>query len=697
MKQRLIYSLAIVLLVLSVLLVVWQGSFHLFGPANPQQTLIFWMMSSLIFILMVTLGWILFREGVKLYISRQGNRPGSRIGTKLVVGALTLSCLPVSVFLLWSYEVLNYNLKIWFSNPVENQIKLYADISDSLAKEMQSRLNSQAALLALQPEARQLLTLGARTPDFLEQFSNKQGIDGAAILSLEGGAPLDAFGAYPARPGDNPYTARAAVTDGTRTIGSVLIWDRPPVDSVRQQAKIEKYSQQWGELQKDRRDFRTFYLMLMALLTLFMMFVTTWIALLLAKQISVPITALLEAADEVRKGNLKHRVDVRAIDELAWLVRGFNRMTQELDSSTQELDRRRRFTEAILESIPTGVISIGPDGSIQRVNQALGKIFSAGQVARATRLEDLLSREDTAEIKYLMKRARRTGAASRQFDLRTENRTLHLAVTVSALEEKLTSGYVVVLEDTSELLRAQKAAAWHEVARRVAHEIKNPLTPIGLSAERIARQLERVDLPPATARILRECAACIAKSVESVKMLVDEFATFARFPAAQPVRSDLNEVVKEALGVFHGRLEGIFIRTTFAVGLPAVNLDREQFQRVVVNLVDNAAEAMQDSLVKELYIATQPGVAETLELVIADSGPGVSPEDREKLFLPYFSTKNRGTGLGLAIVNHILAEHSAQIRVEDNRPVGTRFTVEIPVPAESEPAENGAKTVSAKA
>ena len=469
------------------------------------------------------------------------------------------------------------------------------------------------------------------------------------------------------------------------------------MDSVRQQAAIEKYSQQWGELQKDRRDFRTFYLMLMALLTLFMMFVTTWIALLLAKQISIPITALLEAADEVRKGNLKHRVDVRAIDELAWLVRGFNRMTQELDSSAQELDRRRRFTEAILESIPTGVISIGPDGSIQRVNQALVKIFSAGQVARATRLEDLLSREDTAEIKYLMKRARRTGAASRQFDLRTENRTLHLAVTVSALEDKLTSGYVVVLEDTSELLRAQKAAAWHEVARRVAHEIKNPLTPIGLSAERIARQLERVDLPPATARILRECAACIAKSVESVKMLVDEFATFARFPAAQPMRSDLNEVVKEALGVFHGRLEGIFIRTAFAVGLPAVNLDREQFQRVVINLVDNAAEAMQDSLVKELYIATQPGVAETLELVIADSGPGVSPEDREKLFLPYFSTKNRGTGLGLAIVNHILAEHNAQIRVEDNRPVGTRFTVEIPVPAESEPAENGAKTVSAKA
>jgi nitrogen fixation/metabolism regulation signal transduction histidine kinase len=263
---------------------------------------------------------------------------------------------------------------------------------------------------------------------------------------------------------------------------------------------------------------------------------------------------------------------------------------------------------------------------------------------------------------------------------------------VSALEDKLSSGYVVVLEDTSELLRAQKAAAWHEVARRVAHEIKNPLTPIALSADRIGRHLDRIDLPPGSARILYECAATISKSVESVKTLVDEFSQFARFPTAQPVRSDLNEIVAQALAVFHGRLDGIIIQTSFAPGLPAINVDREQFLRVVVNLVDNAAEAMQDSLVKKLHIATQPGAADTVELVMADSGCGVSPDDKEKLFLPYFSTKNRGTGLGLSIVSHILTEHNAQIRVEDNRPVGTRFTVEIPAmepetAAEASPTE----------
>jgi PAS domain S-box-containing protein len=424
----------------------------------------------------------------------------------------------------------------------------------------------------------------------------------------------------------------------------------------------------------------------MILITLFVLFVATWIAFFLAKQISVPIAALLDAATEVRKGNFK-RVEVRAVDELALLVRGFNQMTEEVDTRGRELDRRQRFTEAILESIPTGVISIAADGSIKRVNRALAKIFPPADVAKATRLEDLLSREDTAEIKYLMKRARRTGTATRDLELRTASRKLQIAVTVSALEEKLTSGFVVVLEDTTELLRAQKSAAWHEVARRIAHEIKNPLTPIALSAERMARQLDRLDLPPAPSRILHECAGTISKSVESVKTLVDEFSRYARFPAAQPVRSDLNEVVSEALCIFNGRLEGISIETSFAPGLPPVNLDREQFQRLVVNLVDNAAEAMQDSLVKKLFIATQPGPAESLELVVADSGCGVSPDDKEKLFLPYFSTKNRGTGLGLAIVSHIAAEHSAQIRVEDNQPAGARFTVEIPALIEAEAAE----------
>jgi PAS domain S-box-containing protein len=679
MKKRLLYGLASVLLVLSVVLVLWQGSFHLqdLDPSNHSQTLILWAVSTLIFILMITVGWILFREFVNLYLARQARRPGSRIRTKLVVGAMLLSCVPVFFLVMWSWEVLSLNLKAWFTNPVDNQVHLYERVAGMLDLEIQNRTAVQAELLAAQPEVVALLRSGGHNPGLLERFGKRHGLQSIVILS-PANDPVETWGP-PIREGDRQSAvARAAINEGGRQIGGIVMASAIPVDAARDLAKIRAFSREWAQIIGNRREFRTLYLMLMVLITMFVLFVATWLARVLANRISVPITAILEAADEVRKGNLHHRVDVRAEDELATLVSGFNQMTEALETGAQELNRRSRFTEAILESIPTGVLSIGADGSIQRVNQALGRIFAPEQLSRATRLEDLFSRDDTAEIKYLMKRARRTGVATRQLELRTESRKLHLAVTVSALESKLTSGYVVVLEDTSELLRAQKAAAWHEVARRVAHEIKNPLTPLALSAERIQRQLDRLDLPPGTTRIVTECAATITRSVESVKTLVDEFAQFARFPAAQPVRSDLNQVVSEALSIFQGRLDGIQIRTSFAPGLPAVDLDREQFQRVVVNLVDNAAEAMQNSLVKSLYIATHAGHADTVELIFADSGCGISPDDKEKLFLPYFSTKNRGTGLGLAIVSHIVAEHNGQIRVEDNQPVGARFTIELP-------------------
>ena len=695
MRKRLFYSFASVLLAISVVLVVWQGSFRLrdFEPSNPSQTLILWAVSTLIFVLMVTVGWILAREFIKLYVARQANRPGSRIRTKLVVGAMLLSCVPVFFLVLWSYEVLNFNLHAWFTNPVDQQVQIYKKAASLLDQEVQARLGVQAQLLAAQPEVKQLLN-GGRVPGALERFARQQGIDSVAITAADG-ALLDSWGP-PIRPPDgHSAIATLAVRDGDRQVATIALADSIPLDAAHALDQIKYFSNQWAQIIGDRRSFRFLYNMLMVLITMFVLFIATWLARILANRISIPITAILEAADEVRQGHLHHRVRVAAEDELAMLVSGFNQMTEALERGTHELDRRSRFTEAILESIPTGVLSIGSDGSIHRVNQALGKIFPPEQIARATRLEDLFSREDTTEIKYLMKRARRTGVATRDLELRTVSRKLQIAVTVSALESKLTSGFVIVLEDTSELLRAQKAAAWNEVARRVAHEIKNPLTPIALSADRIGRQIDRLELPPGPARIITECAATISRSVESVKTLVDEFSQFARFPSAQPVRGDLNEIVAEALRIFQGRLEGIQIHTSFAPQLPAVNVDREQFQRVVVNLVDNAAEAMQDSLVKTLDISTQLGTADTVELVIADSGCGVSPDDKEKLFLPYFSTKNRGTGVGLAIVSHIVAEHNGQIRVEDNRPVGARFTVELPALIE-EPAEGPARPAVTK-
>jgi two-component system, NtrC family, nitrogen regulation sensor histidine kinase NtrY len=666
------FGSAVVLLTILASLVVSQGSFNLGtvapAPSNIQQTYLFWAVSTLIFIFTVTLGFMLFRTVVKLYIERQTNRPGSHIKSKLIGGALALSVLPVIFLVLWSVSVLNRNLDKWFSQPAQTMNIDLVQIANALHQEVGDKLTAQAHWLASQP---------AQSADFYERFCQENQIEKAEIERPDGGRRM--LCSVSDSRHSELYKSSVQTDEGKLVLSA-----RMPLELAAKQREISQAVADYNRLSLDKKAFRRLYLLLLSLITLFILFFAIWIARYMAGQISTPITALLRAAEQIRKGNLNYRVRVDAIDEMATLVRAFNEMTEALETNSKELEARRRFTEAILESIPTGVISLTSDGRIQRVNRALLDIFPEEQVARAARLSDLFSREDTAEIRYLMNRARRTAVARTQIEYKAERRVLQLALTVAALDERRSSGFVLVVEDTSELLRAQKAAAWHEVARRVAHEIKNPLTPIALCADRIARQLNRAGETRSgetqdTRRILHECSATIAREVESVRTLVDEFAQFSRFPAAQPVPSDLNQIVETALSVFEGRLDGISVDRDLAPRLPLVYVDREQFKRVVVNLVDNAAEAMQDALVKRLYIGTRLAEDDLAEIIIADTGSGVSREDKEKLFLPYFSTKGRGTGLGLAIVNRILADHEARIRVEDNVPLGTRFIVELPI------------------
>jgi two-component system, NtrC family, nitrogen regulation sensor histidine kinase NtrY len=688
LKRYLIAAGAALLAVL-LGLVELQVSFNLdnYAPSNPSQTVTFWAISTVVFLLAVTLGFMLLREGVKLYLERRSGREGSRIQSKLLLGALALSIVPVAFLFAFSYMILNRNLDKWFSRPGENMKVDLIDTEVALGDEVQSRAQALANWLAVSGQ------WSVKWPAASGEWpANRVCVDnriaelriedatgvGQVICATEGNGAL--------------FTARAALSNGE----ILVVRLRPRAELTRKQSEIDKYVREYDQLSASKKAIRSLYLLVLALITLFILFFATWIALVLSRQISRPISALVNAASRVRKGNLSHRVSTPAIDELATLVRAFNEMLEGLEVNSRELERRRQFTEAILESIPTGVISLAGDGSIRRVNRALHGLFPAGRVEAARLLEDLFPPEDARDIGYLMKRAQRMGVAASQFDLEpegAEGRVRHLAVTVSALPAEREQGtgdrgqgFVLVLEDTSELLRAQKAAAWQEVARRIAHELKNPLTPIALSAERIARMLDRGPLKPGSERILRECSATIAREVESVKTLADEFSNFSRFPSAQPVPSDLNEVVRHGLAVFSGRLDGIDLRVDLANCLPMVNIDPEQFQRVVVNLVDNAAEAMRDSLVRRLLVTTRTASPDSIELVVADTGPGISAGDKEKLFLPYFSTKGRGTGLGLAIVSQILSEHGARIRVEDNRPSGARFYVEVPSMA-AEPAE----------
>jgi PAS domain S-box-containing protein len=706
MPKRLFYSLAAILLIVSATVLIWQGSFPgNFGsisPEDPEQTFIFYGISIVIFLLMTTLGFMLMRLMIKLWIDRRADRPGSRIRTKLMVGALLLSLMPVFFMVFFSFYVLSATLQRWFSRPTERELVDLTALANSLDRQTRAAAHATAELLAARPEVK---TAVSGSPElswsWLGKFCVDHSISAAALYRpcSEGtpgcGPRAASWGIFP-KPDDRGFvvvTAPVAVSNSTP--GSVVLASAIPIDVRAEQAQIERFHREFDQLSEQRKLIRHNYLQLLMLIAMFVLFVAIWLAQFLARQISGPISALLHAAEEVSRGNLSYRVNVSAIDELARLVDGFNRMTADLEANRGELEARRRFTEAILESIPSGVISIDSSGGIERVNKALEEMFPGTPVREATRLEGIFSREDAAEIRYLINRARRTGVTNRQLEIRSGENTLHLAITVAAIRGGRSSDFVIVLEDTSDLLRAQKTAAWSEVARRVAHEIRNPLTPITLSAERIIRQANRASLPPAVDKALRECVGTILDETASVKRLVDEFSQFSRLPAARPVLCDVNDAVASGLSVFEGRLDGISLHVDLAPNLPQVVVDPEQIKRVVVNLVDNAAEAMVDSPARELAVQTRAGESDSVEIVVADTGSGITAEQKEKLFLPYFSTKGRGTGLGLAIVSHILGENNANIRVEDNKPCGATFTVEIPAASTEDRSPVNGATVNA--
>jgi PAS domain S-box-containing protein len=375
--------------------------------------------------------------------------------------------------------------------------------------------------------------------------------------------------------------------------------------------------------------------------------------------------------------------------QLADSQRKIDEFTHNLQQAIQELDRRRTLIETVLENIPTGVLALDTDGRITRMNRAAREIF--GETAReAPNLLALAGTDAARDVQHLIRRALRMGSASKELELRLSGRVVHAAVTVSPLGARRNhAGYVVVVDDLTELLRAQKAAAWQEVAQRIAHEIKNPLTPIQLSAERLSRYVARRggdSSAPELVRLVSECSALIEREVGTLEALVNEFSRFARFPVARLVPTDPNAIVLSALDVFNGRLEDVQIRTNLAQGVPLVRADSEMLRRVIVNLIDNAAEAMEASSIRDLELTTRFHAAhDSVEITVADSGYGISPEDKDKLFLPHFSTKDRGTGLGLAIASRVIAEHHGLIHAEDNVPAGARFVIELPA-AEVTPA-----------
>ena len=739
-SHRISLIVSSVLLVLLAVLTFWQTSldFGDFRPGGATETIVLWGTSTLVVIGVLALGFIVFRSLLKLYVDSRQNRLGARIKTKLVVGALVLSIVPVVCLVIFNFSFLNRTLDKWFTQPTRE----IHDQAEALWREVvPDKSEADALRIAAMPETVSVFVEGIADEAFRAQLSEV--VDGErahyiALVPAAGRRPLAEVyggvlfqGPVEWRRLDRPYDdsehggsenvfsivhreylySVAQVRDGSNDVGRVVVAWEFPREFTERLALMRGEYEAYTATHSAYRNFRYFYLGMLSLIAIFVLFVGTWLALFLSKQIIVPIEALVEATGELSSGHLGFRIQAQTSDELGALVESFNSMTQQLETKTQqlqlsnedlaqanvELESRRRFIDAILESITPGVISVAADGEVLKVNSSLRRMFGLPPDAAPQRLAELFAGDDLQDLAYMLNRARRTGLATSELEVERDGRIRHLAVTVSALakDEQVDvepASFVVVLEDTTELLRAQKSAAWNEVARRVAHEIKNPLTPIALSAERMSRLLKRyggLDDSPERRKLrghFEKCTDTIVREVETLRTLVDEFSQFARFPQAKPERADLNAVIEEALDVFHGRLDDVVIRRDLAAGLPEVFIDPEQFKRVVVNLIDNAAEAVRGAWVKEIFIASAPGpVPDSVELVVADSGMGISAKDKEKLFLPYFSTKKRGTGLGLAIVSRILSEHQATIRVEENQPSGSRFIIEVPTAA-SRPA-----------
>jgi hypothetical protein len=728
-RRRTLIILLAVAIFLLFLFIFSQQAFNLtfLRPDSNEQTLIFAALSALIFLLLVALTFVLFRTLLKLYAERRGGVLGSKFRWRMAVGALALSLLPVIFLFLFAYGLMNRSIDKWFSRPVQEVQEDTTAVANLLTEHVANDARAEARAIAASPAMQQAFESGDFTglgAEFQRHDATLLGGFGFVLAGEDakfGYKAPDTWAAIKdqvskqelrsARPraskfGGHEYMVGIAPVG---TYGRVVVALPLPANFSTVLAQIEASERRYNELSLQRKQVRRTYMGLLLLLTVLVLFASTWFALFLSKFVTRPVAALAAATEEISKGRLDYRIPIWGHDELGLLVQSFNRMAEDLESNRRQLEdssrsladanaaieRRRRQMEIILESIPTGVLSLDAEERVTRTNTALARIFQTpdGRFAPGSSLDRCLPPEVVADLRSMLRKSERMGSVASQMEITCERRHFDLAVTVSLLHlDRQKLGYVLVFEDLSDLLRAQKQAAWREVARRVAHEIKNPLTPISLSAERIRRHLERGTPPDAQSlAIVYGCAQTIAGAVETVRSLVDEFSSLARLPAAQLLPADINAVVESALALFEGRLDGIRVTTELMPGLPKVMADPEAMKRALANLVDNAAEAVRDSLVREIRISSALlSHKDMVEVVVADTGHGVSPETKERLFLPYFSTKKRGTGLGLAIVSRIMEDHHGSIRVEDNQPVGgARFIMELPLAPESLPNGNG--------
>ena len=692
--------------------------------------------------MLVALVFVLARNIVKLVVERRRGLPFSRFRAKLVLALLGLTIVPCVLVLIVGSELIRSSTEKWFSQPIDDVLTAATRVAQDYYRERELSVTAHAARIArelpvaavesgdlvavrraIEAEVAQgrvglvevyrsrskagqradVVPLVAVESPGLPRDGVRASADHLASLVASGGA--ESYAPEPLEGGGELVRGGAAVRDASgRVVGVVLASDRLSGESATHARQIIEAFQNRSQLHALRRPILGVYLTLFIMMTLMIMVSATWTGLYLAKRITRPVQRLAAGAREIGAGHLDHRIEPETRDEFGSLVEAFNTMAGELAASqqklehsrldlerkNQQLDERRQYIETVLERIATGVVSLGAAGQIETINGAALRLLEVDRSVIGVRAEDVIAREDLKPLEILLKQTRGGGdpaPAVQEIALLRDGRELHLAAAATPLlrDDGSAGGAVLVFDDVTPLIRTQRVAAWRDVARRLAHEIKNPLTPIQLCAERMRRQFTSA---PAPARALvEECTSTIVGEVESLKALVDEFAQFARMPAPRAAPADLNAALAETLALYNGLFREIRIERRFSPGLPPVRVDLEQMRRVIINLVDNAVEALGGSaatfrpngeppaIVVETRHDAGNGVA---RILVSDNGPGISAADRDKLFMPYYSTKGRGSGLGLAIVRRIVVEHGGGIEVGDVQPSGTMFTVELP-------------------
>ncbi len=716
--------------------------------ATPRQQLSiggsapFLVLNAVVVFLIFLLVYLIARNLVKLVFERRRGALGSHLNLKFVLAFLFVATLPTLVLFLVSSSIISNTINTWFSLQIDQTLDESRSVADAYyesAADNALRIGRRIAQQITEAKLMREDNLEALQV-FIEEKQRDYDLGVVEIFSATGEELVvvvnpEIPATHFSRPDSDLVSSALSGVSASRveeTVSGSVIRGAVPVESTFREAeavgavvvnyfvpysiarKVEQIRaahDDYKRLQPEAGRIERSYQLELLLFSLVVLLFAIWWAFRIAKGVTTPIQALAEGTAQVARGNLDVEIETESDDEVGFLVRSFNRMTRDLrdargglEASNAELEAQRHSMEIVLRNIGAGVVSLDADGRIDTINPSAQRLLGIppGAAVIGQPIEAVVKNPEQLESITDLAAELRPGvreSVRRQIHLASGDDTLTLLVTVTLLkdEDGQSPGSVVVLDDYSQLVKVQRMEAWREVARRIAHEIKNPLTPIQLSAQRIRRRFgPRLAAVPEDAKVFDECVDVITSQVDGLKLLVNEFSNFARLPAANPRPDDLNRLVEEAVARYAGT-EGVEIKTDVDPRLPPVDLDREQISRALTNLIDNALAAIRERRTEEpdfvlghVELRTvYDAPLQAVRLEVVDDGVGIGPGDRRRIFEPYFSTKQHGTGLGLAIVSRIVADHRGYVRVHDAAPRGTRLIVEIPLDQEGRAVRSG--------